>query len=117
MEKVIIQQDKKMLMVLMITIALDFMGFLLVFPLFPDLFIAKTSVLVPVSASLTMRYFYYALALATWPVGCFLERLILARFPIAWVENALYYYVLRWCHFRMRCKPWRFISQHSRCFS
>src|SRR3989338_9254603 len=70
MENVIIQEDRTMLTVLMITIALDFMGFLLVFPLFPDLFIAKTSVLVPVSASLTMRYFYYALAQATWPAGC-----------------------------------------------
>ena len=67
----IIKQDKTMLTVLMITISLDFMGFLLVFPLFPDLFIAKTSVLVPASASLAMRYFYYALALATWPAGCF----------------------------------------------
>ncbi|MGD9153795.1 MAG: MFS transporter [Gammaproteobacteria bacterium] len=62
---------KMTLFVLMTTIALDFMGFLLIFPLFPDLFLAKNSMLVSAGTTPWVRYFCYALALAGWPLGNF----------------------------------------------
>lgn len=62
---------KVVLAVLMATIALDFMSFLLVFPLFPDLFLSKTSLLVSSNHPDWVKYFYYALALASWPLGNF----------------------------------------------
>ncbi len=62
---------KRTLWALMFTIGLDTMGFLLVFPLFPALFLAKHSFLVSIGATQFEHYFYYALALAVWPLGNF----------------------------------------------
>lgn len=62
---------KKTLWALMFTIGLDTMGFLLVFPLFPALFLADNSLLVATGATQFLHYFYYALALSVWPLGNF----------------------------------------------
>lgn len=59
------------LVILMITIALDFMSFLLTLPLFPALFLAKDNLLVTFNSTEAVKYFYYALALAGWPLGSF----------------------------------------------
>jgi MFS family permease len=66
-----IKYYKLTIVVLMLTITLDFMGFLLIFPIFPELFLAKNSLLVSVNSTNDMRYFYYAIALASWPLGNF----------------------------------------------
>jgi len=55
----------------MLTIALDMMGFLLVFPLFPMLLSQQNSLLVSATATPFWHLFYYALALAVWPIGNF----------------------------------------------
>jgi len=62
---------KRTLVALMLTIGLDVMGFLLIFPLFPTLFTEKHSLLVSAQATPFWHYFYYALALAVWPAGNF----------------------------------------------
>ncbi len=62
---------KKTLWALMFTIGLDTMGFLLVFPLFPALFLSKNSLLISTGVDQSWHYFYYALALAVWPLGNF----------------------------------------------
>ncbi len=62
---------RKMLWALMFTIGLDSMGFLLVFPLFPALFIEDNGFLVSVGASQSWHYFCYALSMAAWAIGNF----------------------------------------------
>jgi DHA1 family tetracycline resistance protein-like MFS transporter len=62
---------KRTLAALMLTIGLDVMGFLLIFPLFPTLFTEKHSLLVSAQATPFWHYFYYALTLAVWPAGNF----------------------------------------------
>ncbi len=59
------------LVTLMLTIAIEVMGFGLVFPLFPALFMHGHSVLVDPHTSSTLRYIFYGIALAAWPVGAF----------------------------------------------
>src|SRR4051794_3010525 len=64
-------QTKWTIFALMVTIMIDIMGGGLVFPLFPHLFLASNSVLLPITASLPTRNAYYALAMGVWPLGVF----------------------------------------------
>jgi len=69
----IMEQNKKstgMLSVLMLTIMIDVMGFGLIFPLMPTLFLS-THGLIAGGISTFGRYWYYAIAVATWPLGNF----------------------------------------------
>jgi MFS family permease len=60
-----------LLMTLMLTIVIDIMGFSLVFPILPALFVSGKAILVGTHLSLKMRYVFYGIALALWPVGTF----------------------------------------------
>jgi len=62
---------QRVLWALMLTICLDTMGFLLVFPLFPVLLNRHNAFLVAGNVSVFLQGFYYALALAMWPLGNF----------------------------------------------
>jgi MFS family permease len=64
-------QTKWIIFALMLTIIIDVMGGGLVFPLFPHLFLASNSVLMPADASLSTRHIYYAIAMGLWPLGIF----------------------------------------------
>ncbi|MGD9108831.1 MAG: MFS transporter [Gammaproteobacteria bacterium] len=69
----IIKQHKShtgMLSVLMLTIMIDVMGFGLIFPLMPTLFLSTHGLIVG-GASIVSRYWYYAIAVAMWPLGNF----------------------------------------------
>ena len=64
--------QKLIIITLMITVVIDIMGLGLVFPILPDLFFAKHSALMSVSASDTARYWAYAVVMAAWPLGLML---------------------------------------------
>lgn len=64
------KQSSGALYVLMLTIMIDVMGFGLIFPLMPTLFLS-THGLVAGSVSVASRYWYYAIAVAAWPLGNF----------------------------------------------
>lgn len=70
--EIIIQRAKhtSMLSVLMLTIMMDVMGFGLIFPLMPTLFLS-THGLIAGAMSTAGRYWYYAIAVAAWPLGNF----------------------------------------------
>ena len=59
------------LIILMLTIIIEMMGFLLVFPLFPALFISSNASLVEIHTSMFARHLYYCIALSVWPIGAF----------------------------------------------
>jgi MFS transporter, DHA1 family, tetracycline resistance protein len=64
--------NRSMLFILMLTIVIDVMGFGLVLPLFPDLFL-KISVhsLVAADTGTFIRYVLYSIGFAIWPIGAF----------------------------------------------
>jgi len=64
------KNHKSMLSVLMLTIMIDVMGLCLIFPLMPTLFLS-THGLITGSLSIYHRYWYYAIAVAIWPLGNF----------------------------------------------
>ena len=73
MQTKIAKQSKNstgMLSVLMLTIMIDVMGFGLIFPLMPTLFLS-THGLITGSIGTYGRYWYYAIAVAAWPLGNF----------------------------------------------
>lgn len=59
-----------MLSVLMLTIMIDVMGFGLIFPLMPSLFLSAHG-LIAGDMGMTYRYWCYAIAVAFWPLGNF----------------------------------------------
>ncbi|MCF6764147.1 MFS transporter [Thiotrichales bacterium 19S3-7] len=66
--------------ILMITIAIDVMGLGLIFPIIPELVLDKSNQLFLASDTVsTVRYFYYGLTMAVWPLGMFLGSSILGR--------------------------------------
>jgi MFS family permease len=69
----IIEQHKSstgMLSVLMLTIMVDVMGLCLIFPLMPTLFLSAHG-LIASGIGTYGRYWYYAIAVAAWPLGNF----------------------------------------------
>ena len=65
--------------VLMLTIAIDVMGIGLVFPVIPELMMAKQSpFFVPTTAD-SIRNFYYGLSMALWPLGIFVGSAIIGK--------------------------------------
>ena len=66
--------------ILMVTIAIDVMGIGLIFPIIPELILDKNNDLfLHSSTSSTLRYFYYGLTMAMWPLGMFIGSSILGR--------------------------------------
>lgn len=59
------------ILLLMLLIIIEVMGIGIVFPMLPDLFIAKNSAILPITTSESLRHWYYGLSLALWPIGMF----------------------------------------------
>lgn len=59
------------IIILMLLIMIEVMGIGIIFPMLPELFLAKSSTLLTVGTSDTMRHWYYGLSLALWPAGMF----------------------------------------------
>lgn len=59
------------IILLMLLIIIEVMGVGIVFPMLPDLFIAKNSALLATNTIDVMRHWYYGLSLALWPIGMF----------------------------------------------
>ncbi|TNF66309.1 MAG: MFS transporter [Gammaproteobacteria bacterium] len=68
------------ILILMVTIAIDVMGLGLIFPIIPELILDKSNELFLVAdTTATVRYFYYGLTMAVWPLGMFFGSSILGR--------------------------------------
>lgn len=65
------QRKSYLLITLMFTIVVDVMGFTLVFPLFPSLFLPGHAALLSTQTSFAVRYICYSVALALWPLAGF----------------------------------------------
>lgn len=66
--------------ILMVTIAIDVMGLGLIFPIIPELLLDRSNELFLLSdTTLNIRYFYYGLTMAVWPLGMFFGSSILGR--------------------------------------
>ncbi|MCF6767356.1 MFS transporter [Thiotrichales bacterium 19S11-10] len=66
--------------ILMVTIAIDVMGLGLIFPIIPELVLDRHNELFLLSnTSMEVRYFYYGIIMAVWPLGMFLGSSILGR--------------------------------------
>jgi DHA1 family tetracycline resistance protein-like MFS transporter len=65
------RQTNYKIMMLMMLIIIEVMGIGIIFPILPQLFIAKSSPLLPVVTSDSIRHFYYGLSIALLPVGMF----------------------------------------------
>lgn len=78
-----VQQSKKkrfnIILILLITIAIDDMGMGLVFPIISDLFMSSTSLIIPEGASSAFRHLTYGIAMGVWPLGIFLGSAILGK--------------------------------------
>lgn len=65
------QSSSSVIRILVIAIIIDTLGFGLIFPILPSLFISRNADLVSIHTSIQVRHFYYAVSLALWPVGNF----------------------------------------------
>ncbi len=65
------KKDSSILLILVFTIIIDVMGFGLVLPLFPTLFLNSNATMLPLHSSEFVRFLYYAMAFSVWPIGAF----------------------------------------------
>jgi MFS family permease len=65
------QSPSSVIRILVIAIIIDTMGFGLIFPILPSLFISRNADLVSIHTGIQVRHLYYAISLALWPVGNF----------------------------------------------
>jgi MFS transporter, DHA1 family, tetracycline resistance protein len=71
--------NKSILLLLMCVIVVDVMGFGLVLPLLPNIFIGGNNGLMPANCTPMLKNVIYALAFIVWPLGSFFGNPILGR--------------------------------------
>jgi MFS transporter, DHA1 family, tetracycline resistance protein len=65
------KNSRYLLVAFMLTIVIEVMGVGLVFPLLPFLFVSLQNPFIDPSTAFSLRYLFYGIALATWPMGAF----------------------------------------------